>query len=167
MIKPTSFVYLFFLTVYLNFFSQLGFIAFSQSETNSFANDNNTWISKQNNLNITMSLNPEIPLIDQKAKILFEVKKLNESGFFENLNAKVTITDHDGRIFRFASQPVDDGKFFVEYMFPDHGEHIAILQLYKNGSAFSISSFNLVIPHFPPPPSPFDNFLSNLFKYIY
>jgi hypothetical protein len=165
-IKPTAFVYLFFLTVYIYFFSQSGFIAFSQNEFNSFAKDNNTWISKQNNLNITMSLKPEIPLIDQKAKILFEVKKLNESGFFENLDANVTITDHDGRIFRFTNQSVDDGKFFVQYMFPDHGEHIVILQLYKNGSAFSISSFNLAIPH-SPPPSPFDNFLTNLFKYIY
>ncbi len=36
---------------------------------------------------------------------------------FENLNAKVTITDHDSRIFGFNYQSANDGKFLVEYMF--------------------------------------------------
>lgn len=37
---------------------------------------------------------------------------------FENLNAKVTITDHDSRIFRFNYQSAtNEGKFLVEYMF--------------------------------------------------
>lgn len=36
---------------------------------------------------------------------------------FENLNAKVTITDHDSRIFRFNCQSANDGKFLVEHMF--------------------------------------------------
>jgi hypothetical protein len=36
---------------------------------------------------------------------------------FENLNSKVTITDHDSRIFRFNYQSANDGKFFVEHLF--------------------------------------------------
>ncbi len=36
---------------------------------------------------------------------------------FENLNAKVTITDHDSIIFRFNYQSANEGKFLVEYMF--------------------------------------------------
>jgi hypothetical protein len=36
---------------------------------------------------------------------------------FENVNAKVTITDHDSRIIRFNYQSANDGEFFVEHMF--------------------------------------------------
>jgi hypothetical protein len=42
---------------------------------------NGTWISKRDNLNITMSLIPPMPIIDQTIKINFEVKKLDSSGF--------------------------------------------------------------------------------------
>lgn len=52
---------------------------------------------------------------------IFEVKKLNGSDFTENLSSRVTITDRDGRLFKFDDQPVLDGKFSVEYMFPDDG----------------------------------------------
>ena len=100
---------------------------------------------------------------------MFEVKKPNESGFFENLNAKVTIKDHDSRTFRFNNHSVNDVGFFVEHMFSDNGEHISISQLYSKGSAFSTSSFDLLIPHSPPPPSssPSGNSLTGLFKQTY
>ena len=81
-----------------------------------------------------------MPVIDQWTQILFEVKILNGSGFIDNLNAKVTITDHYGRLFEFDSQPVSKGKFSIEYMFPDDGQRRVLLQLHKNGSAFAISS---------------------------
>jgi hypothetical protein len=113
---------------------------------------------------------PKVPVIDEKTNISFEIRKLNGSGLFENLNAKVTMTDHDGRLFKFDNEqiPVLGGKFSVEYIFPDDGEHRVILQLYRNDSAFAISSFNMVIPH--PKQQPLladDNFLTNLFRNIF
>jgi hypothetical protein len=128
---------------------------------------NNTWISKRDNLNITMKAMPEIPIIDEKTKISFEIRKLNDSKLVEGLNARVTITDDAGRLFKFNNQylPVSNGKISVEYIFPDYGEHRIILQLYRNESAFAVSNFNIVIPQTKQqPPSPNDNFLANLFK---
>ena len=71
-----------------------------------------------------MKITPETPIIDEKTKISFEVRKLNDSKFIEDdLNARVTITDHDGRLFKFNNQymPVSNGKISVDYIFPDDG----------------------------------------------
>ena len=54
---------------------------------------NSTWISKRDNLNITMSLIPQMPTIDQTTKINFEVKKLDSLVFLNNASAKIAITD--------------------------------------------------------------------------
>ncbi len=160
MIKAVLLISLCLLIIFVNSFFQHNLLIYPQSENIDIVK-NDTWISKQNNLNITMTLVPKVPMIDEKTHILFEIKKLNDSGLFDNLNAKVTITDHDGRLFKFNNEhtPVSNGKFSVEYLFPDDGEHRVILQLYKNDSAFAISSFNIVLPH----PSPNDLFLG-LFK---
>ena len=96
---------------------------------------NKTWISQQNNLNVTMKLYPEVPIIDQRTKISFEIQTLNDSSFFEGLNAKATMTDHDGRLYKFENKfiPVYNGNFSIEYIFPDDGEHennITIIQKY-------------------------------------
>src|SRR3954463_1199800 len=62
---------------------------------------NNTWISKRDNLNIAMRTMPEIPIIDEKTKVSFEIRNLNDSKFVEGLNSRVTITDDAGRLFKF------------------------------------------------------------------
>jgi hypothetical protein len=141
------------------------FPVFSQNEVTN-AISNNTWISKRDNLNITMKTMPEIPIIDEKTKISFEIRNLNDSKFVEGFNARVTITDDAGRLFKFNNQyiPVSNGKISVDYIFPDYGEHRLILQLYRNESAFAVSNFNIVIPQAKQPPLPNDNFLANLFK---
>ena len=143
------------------------FPVFSQNEVTNVVS-NNTWISKRDNLNITMKVMPEIPIIDEKTKISFEIRKLNDSKFIEDLNARVTITDHDG-LFKFNNQymPISNGKISVEYIFPDDGEHRIILQLYRNESAFAVSYFNMVIPHPKQPPAPNGNFLDDLFKSLF
>jgi hypothetical protein len=145
------------------------FPVFSQNEATNIIS-NNTWISKRDGLNITMKIMPEIPVIDEKTKISFEIRKLNDSKFIEeDLNAKVTITDHDGRLFKFNNQymPISNGKISVDYIFPDDGEHRIILQLYRNESAFALSYFNIVIPHPKEPPAPNGNFLDSLFKNLF
>ena len=88
------------------------------------------------------------------------------------MSARVTITDHDGRLFKFDRQLAKDGKFFVDYIFPDDGAHRVIFQLYKNNSAFAIGSFDIVIPHQQQTQQPgqiigdfFSNIIKNLFNF--
>ncbi|MGN6346181.1 MAG: hypothetical protein ACTHKF_05450 [Candidatus Nitrosocosmicus sp.] len=91
---------------------------------------------------------------------------MNNSEYFEDLNARVTVTDHDGRLFKFDNQFAKDGSFSVDYIFHDDGEHRIIFQLYKNNSAFAIGSFSVVIPHQQQLQSgqAVGNFFSNLLK---
>jgi hypothetical protein len=144
------------------------FVSFSEYSSEAFSLDgttpsivkNDSWISERDNLNITIKLVPEVPIIDETTKILFEVTYLNGSKPYEDLNTRVTITDHDGRLYKFENKsiPVIDGQFSVNYIFPDDGEHRIILQLYKNTTPFTISSFDLLVPH-PTLPSQTDKLL--------
>ncbi len=140
-------------------------LVFGQSDlnntipTNTIANE--TWLSKRDNLNITIELNPKIPIIDEWTLIQFEVRKLDSSDLVnDTLTSNVTITDHDGRLFKFPEQIIANGKFSVDYIFPDDGQHRIILQFYKNSTAFTVASFDLNISH---PQQP-DDFLSWLFQ---
>jgi hypothetical protein len=148
-------------------FSEYNSNAFSLNDTNSSIVKNDSWISERNNLNVTVQLMPIVPVIDETTKILFEVTSLNNSKPFENLNTRVTITDHDGRLYKFENKllPVIDGQFSVDYIFPDDGEHRIILQLYKNTTPFAVSSFDLLIPHHTPP-SQTDNILKPLIDFF-
>jgi len=132
---------------------------------------NNYWISERDNLNISLRLEPQVPIIDQVTRLTFEVRNLNDSTLVNNLNTKVTLTDHDGRLYKFENKsiPISGGHFSVDYIFPDDGEHRIILQLYKNTTPFTVSSFDLAIPH-PTPSSetenllnPFTDFFNSLF----
>lgn len=132
---------------------------------------NNTWISERDNLNISLRLEPQVPVIDEVTKLSFEVRNLSDSTPINNMSTKVTLTDHDGRLYKFENKliPVFGGLISVDYIFPDDGEHRIILQLYKNTTPFTVSSFDLTIPH-PVPPSttekllnPFNDFFDSLF----
>ena len=127
---------------------------------------NSTWISKRDNLNVTMSLMPQMPIIDQMTKINFEVKKLNNLGFLNNASAKITITDQDGRLYKFDNKffPIVDGNVSVNYLFPVEGEHEVILQLYNNSRPFTVSSFDIIIPQSVPKDN---NIVSNLFGNLF
>lgn len=119
------------------------------SISNSSVVKGSPWISERDNLNISLKLEPPVPIIDKVTKLYFEVRNLNDSELIENLNTRVTLTDHDGRLYKFENNliPVMEGRFTVDYIFPDDGEHRIILQLYKNTTPFTVSSFDLVIPH--------------------
>ena len=127
---------------------------------------NSTWISKRDNLDITMSLTPQMPIIDQATKINFEVKKLDNQGFLNNASAKITITDQDGRLYKFENKffPIINGYVSVGYLFPVEGEHEVILQLYYNSMPFTVSSFNIIIPQSVPKDN---NLISNLFGNLF
>ena len=144
---------------------------FSQDATTPSIVKNDNWISERDNLNISLRLEPQVPIIDQVTRLSFEVRNLNDSTLVNNLNTKVTLTDHDGRLYKFENKsiPISGGHFSVDYIFPDDGEHRIILQLYKNATPFTVSSFDLAIPH-PVAPSenekllnPFTDFFDSLF----
>lgn len=96
-------------------------------------NKTNTWVSERDKLNITMNLEPKVPIIDKNTRIVFEVKRINGSEQIENLKSKVTMTDHDGRLYEFENEtiPIIKGQLSVDYVFPDDGEHRIVLQIYK------------------------------------
>ncbi len=77
MIKVITVISLFLPIIIVNSF-QYNLLIYSQSE-NTDVIENNTWISKQDNLNVTMGLVPKVPNIDEKTKITFEIRKLNNS----------------------------------------------------------------------------------------
>ena len=135
----------------------------SFSQTPFGKNNASTWISKRENLNISITLDPKVPIVDKSTKISFDINKLNRSitPNLENLSGKVNIVDSDGRIFKFDNKNITDNNFFVNYIFPSDGENKIILQLYKNKTPFTISSFNLNISL---PQSQNNNFFANLFK---
>ena len=141
--------------------------AFSLNEETQSIIKNDSWISTRDNLNVTLKLMPSLPVIDETTKLLFEVTYLNNSKPYEDLNTRVTITDHDGRLYKFENKlvPVIDGQFSINYIFPDDGEHRIILQLYKNMTPFTVSSFDLTIPH-PTPPSATDRMLKPLVDFL-
>lgn len=144
---------LFFLFSLAFVLSEYSFNRFSQEKPASIVKNAN-WISERYNLNITLKLVPAGPIIDETTELLFKVTYLNNSKPFEDLNTRVTITDHDGRLYKFENKlmPVIDGHFSVNYIFPDDGDHRIIAQLYKNTTPITVSSFDLAIPH-PIPPS--------------
>ncbi len=73
------------------------------------------------------------------------------------------MTDHDRRLYKFENKSISiiNGQFFVNYIFPDDGEHRIILQIYKNTTPFAVSSFDVLIPH-PIPQSNQDKLLDPL-----
>ncbi len=114
-----------------------------------------------------MRLMPDVPIIDQKTKILFGVRTLNDSSVFPGLTGKVTLADHDIKLYKIENKiiPVIKGKFSIEYIFPNNGEHRVILQLYKKTTAFDVCSFDIFIYHssLNPPADANKNFYSHLF----
>ncbi len=64
------------------------------------------------------------------------------------MTANVTILDSDGRLFKFAEQPVSDGIFSVIYIFPnDDVLNNIIVQMKRNSTAFGVAAFEVYVPH--------------------
>jgi hypothetical protein len=122
---------------------------FSQTENIQEASKN-SWISERDNLNVTMNLTPEVPTVDQPTEIQFEIRELNTGMPYREMTANVTILDSDGRLFKFAEQPVSDGIFSVIYIFPDDALNNIIVQMKRNSTAFGVAAFEVDVPHTSP-----------------
>lgn len=161
------FVFTLFLILLIGYSSNGLYSKFHYSFAQNSVNNNskpNSWISKRDNLNITMSLSPSLPAIDQNTTISFEIKKLNNAiaSNYKNLSGRVVIVDSDGRLFKFGNQSISDNKLSLNYIFPSNGEDRIILELYKNKTPFTIGSFNLNITG--PNNQQNNDFFTNLFK---
>ena len=153
------------LVIFVYFFDQNPLSANSQNLSNIIKNS--TWTSISKNLTLSLELIPRVPVIDESTRMQFEVRNLNHFNKFDNIRAKVTVTDHDGRLYKFENRliPLANGQFSVNYIFPDDGEHRVIVQLYENTTPYTISAFDIVIPH-PIPQSPQDKILVPLAKWF-
>lgn len=109
---------------------------------------NSTWISKRDNINTSLSLNPKIPIVDQKTTLNFEVKLINSSKHVNGLTAKLTLTDQDGRLYKFNNEvfPISNGKFSVDYFFPTDGDNKVIFRLFNNTTPMTVGSFDIIVP---------------------
>ena len=142
-------------------------LALTQSDTNKTIKEpviaNENWTSKRDNLSLNIKLEPNVPVIDKWTRMDFELHNYAGGGELVkgNFTVNATITDHDGRLFKFPEKTIEDGRFSLEYIFPDDGQHKVILQLYNNSRAITVASFDLNIPH---PQTNQDNFLSQLFQ---
>lgn len=125
---------------------------------------NDTWTSKRDNLGITLKLEPTVPIIDQWTKMYFEIKELGSGKFVHDINLTVnaTISDHDGRLFKFPERNVTDGKFDISYIFPDDGQHRIILQIYQDYVALNVATFDINVPHPQPPTGIFERLFQPL-----
>lgn len=134
---------------------------------------NSTWTSKRDSLNISLSLDPRIPIIDQKTTLNFDIKKINDTKPLDGLTAKLTITDQDGRLYKFNNEifSITNGKFSVDYFFPSDGDNKVIVQLYNNTIPMTVGSFDIVVPLSSPSsagnPSPNDSSNSNIFTNLF
>jgi hypothetical protein len=164
MLIKEIFVFTFLLILVINYNNYIANINIEHSFAQKLTEKKNSWLSKRDNLNITMSLSPPIPTIDQNTKISFDIKKLNNTGAsnFENMSGRVIIADNDGRLFKFANQNITNSKLSVNYIFPSNGSDRIILELYKNKTPFNIGSFNVNITSQSQQQN--SDFFSNLFK---
>ena len=62
---------------------------------------NSTWMSISKNLTLSLELIPKTPIIDEMTRMQFELRSLSGSNQDEDIKAKVTVTDHDGRLYKF------------------------------------------------------------------
>ena len=137
---------------------------------------NSTWISKRDGLNMSLSLDPRIPIVDQKTSLNFDIKKINGSNPLTGLSAKLTITDQDGRLYKFNNElfSITNGKFSVDYFFPSNGDNKVIVQLYNNTTPMMIGSFDIIVPlssssgnTSPGEGNSDSNIFTNLFGYLF
>ncbi len=139
-------------------------IIYSQNSDN---NNNNVYsrISDSDDLNITMRFDPQIPIIYQQTKILFQINHLNGSEYIKNVTSTVTIIGSEGGLYRFNKQKLHNGKFSINYIFQNIVKNKIIIQLYKDNQGFVLASFDIQLPNSSPSVNnKSSNFFSELFK---
>ncbi len=120
------------------------FVVYPQKLQSSINNDGDySWIGKTERLNVTIILDPKVPKVYHQTHILFEISSLNGSDQARNITAIATIIGSDGEIYKFGKQEVQDGKYSINYIFPNDYKNKILLQIYKNGFGLALASFDV------------------------
>ena len=64
---------------------------------------------------------------------------MNGSKDFKNLTAFITILGNEWGLYKHGKQEVNDGKVFINYIFPNNINNKIIIQLYKNDQGFALT----------------------------
>lgn len=94
------------------------------------------WQSKQRNVQIQFTYEPERPIIDTFTELKFNIQNLSTGEHIENLTGRVVVTNGQ-RLFKFENISIPAGHFSIKYIFPDDGTHQVLLRLDK-GNEFKI-----------------------------
>ena len=113
------------------------------------SNNTQVWKYPHNNLKIEFGYLPEKPVIDTFTSLAFSVTNLQTGEHAGDGVAQVTVTNGQ-RLFKFQNVSVQNGDFFVDYLFPDDGTHQVLLRLDRNDT-INLASFNVFVPHQSPP----------------
>lgn len=103
------------------------------------------WKEPKDGLKITFAYKPEKPIIDSFTNLQFSVTDLQTDEHVKDLVSQVTVTNGQ-RLFKFQNISVQNGDFFVDYIFPDDGTHQVLLRIDRNDS-INVASFNVFVPH--------------------
>jgi hypothetical protein len=107
-----------------------------------------TWTDNLSNIKIEFANSPASPLIDKPTKLDFEVVHLQNGTKLENLSARVIVLASAGeqqRTFIFPDIVSKDGRFSLNYLFPDSGTYQILSRINSKGF-ISLASFSLFVP---------------------
>lgn len=107
------------------------------------------WNSTRHNIRIEFGYSPEKPIIDAFTNLVFSVTNLQTGHHMPEGIAQVTVTNGQ-RLFKFQNVSIQNGDFYVDYLFPDDGTHQVLLRLDRSDS-INLASFQVFIPHQTPP----------------
>jgi len=114
--------------------------AFGQTSTSR----SQTWIDKENNVKISFSYRPSVPIVDKSTELKFNVADLRNGSSIDSMLARVVITNGQ-RTFKFPQVTVHNGTFSVNYLFPDIGNYQSIVRI-DSANFSTLASFQVFVP---------------------
>ena len=138
----------------LLFVSVVSSIQISEAAVNVNVNNTQIWTNAEQNLKIQFTYQPQNPILDQPAKLMFVVQSLKTGNNLKNLVANILVTHNSsGQFsnFRFSNITIPDGQFSVIYRFQDTGIYEIIARVSGNGIA-ALAPFRVIVPLQPYPP---------------
>jgi hypothetical protein len=116
-----------------------GIQAYGQTSTS----NSQTWIDKENNVKISFTYKPAVPVVDKSTELRFVIADLKGNPI-DGLSARVVVTNGQ-RTFKFPYVAVHNGTFSVNYLFPDIGTYQSIVRIDSNNFS-TLASFQIFVP---------------------
>ena len=105
---------------------------------------NQNWIDKENNVKISFSYTPSVPIVDKSTELKFNITDLRNGNSIDPSLARVVITNGQ-RTFKFPQVTVHNGTFSVNYLFPDIGTYQSIVRIDSDNFS-TLASFQVFVP---------------------